>query len=199
MAFYKHRSALLEASNGKDVPIETTPQEVLSLMGVEAPSHLLLAFFVEDLPFEGATHTRPLQMTIECMGAKVPVVLIDNKFALNVCYLRTALTIGLDMETFIPSPLTVRAYDNTSRKVKVTFKTPSKIDPLKTILEFHVMDIIPIYNLLLGREWLPSIKAIPSFLHQKMKIPWKGGIAAVLSDGEILSPVCGLKEGGSEL
>ena len=46
MAFYKHRSALLEASNGKDVPIETTPQEVLSLMGVEAPSHLLLAFLL---------------------------------------------------------------------------------------------------------------------------------------------------------
>ena len=29
--------------------------------------------------------------------------------------------------------------------------------------------------------------------------PWKRVIAMVLADGEILAPVCGLKEGGSEL
>ena len=32
-----------------------------------------------------------------------------------------------------------------------------------------------------------------------MKILWKGGIAIVLGDSEILAPVCGLEEGGSEL
>ena len=32
-----------------------------------------------------------------------------------------------------------------------------------------------------------------------MKILWKGRIATVLGDGEILLPVCGLEEGGSEL
>ena len=45
MAFQKDRKALLDALNGKEVPIETTPQEVLSLMGVKDSSHLLLAFF----------------------------------------------------------------------------------------------------------------------------------------------------------
>ena len=140
MASHKHCNALLDALNGKEVPIETTPQEVLSLIGVKVPSHPLLAFSDKELPLEGAIHTRPLQITIECMGAKVLVVLIDNGSALNVCPLRTTLTIGLDMETIIPSPLTVRAYDNTSRKV------------METIMEFHVMDITPNYNLFLGRE-----------------------------------------------
>ena len=78
MSSRKHRSALLDALNGEEVPIETTPQEVLSLIGVEAPSHPLLAFSDEDLPSKGATHTKPLQITIKCMGAKVLVVLIDN-------------------------------------------------------------------------------------------------------------------------
>ena len=32
-----------------------------------------------------------------------------------------------------------------------------------------------------------------------MKIQWKEGNTVVLSDGEILAPVFGLKEGGSEL
>ena len=132
-----------------------------------------MPFFDEDLPPEGTIHTRPLQITIECMGAKVPVVLIDNRFALNVCPFRTALTIGLDMETIVPSLLTVRAYDNTLRKVMGTFKAPCKIGPIETIVEFHVMNITPNYNLLLGRAWLHLNGAIPSSLHQKMKIPWK--------------------------
>ena len=189
MASHKHRSALLDALNGKEVPIETTPQEVLSFMGVEALSHPLLAIFDGDLPLEGATHTRPLQITIDCMGAKVPVVLIDNRSALNEYPFRTALTIGLDMETIIPSPLTVRAYDNTSRKVMGTFKASCKIGPLETIVEFHVMDIIPNYNLLLGKACLHPNGAIPSSLHQKIKIPWKGRIAVVLGNVEILALV----------
>ena len=111
MAFQKHRKALLNALNGKEVLIETTPQEGLSLMGVEGSSHPLFTFFDEDLPPEGAIHTRPLQITIECMGAKVPMVLIDIGSTLNVCPFRTALTVGLDMKTIIPSPLTIRVYD----------------------------------------------------------------------------------------
>ena len=80
-----------------------------------------------------------------------------------------------------------------------TFKALCKIGPIKTNVEFHVMDITPNYNLLLGRAWLLSIGAIPFSLQQKMKILWKGGIAIVLSDGGILAPVCGLEEGESEL
>ena len=120
--------------NGKEVYIETTPQEVLSLIGVEGSSHPLLTFSDEDLSPNGATHTRPLQITIECMNAKIQMVLIDNGSTLNICPFRTAFTIGLDMETIIPSPLTVKAYDNTSRKVMGTFKTPCKVGPMETIV-----------------------------------------------------------------
>ena len=145
-------------------------------MGVEAPSHPSLTFFDGELSPKGATHTRPLQITIECMGAKVPMVLIDNGSVLNVCPFRTILAIGLDMEIIIPSPLTIRAYDNTSRKVMGTFKAPCKIGLLEIVVEFHVMDITPNYNLLLGSSWLHTIRAIPSSLHQKMKIHGNEGL-----------------------
>ena len=112
MASHKNCSAFSDALNGKEVPIETTSEEVLSLMRVEAPSHPLLAFSDEEFPPEGATHSKPLQITIECMGAKVPMVLINNGSTINVCPFRSALTIGLDIETIIPSALIVRAYDN---------------------------------------------------------------------------------------
>ena len=102
-----------------------------------------------------------------------PMVLIDNGSALNVRPFRAALKIGLNVKTIIPTPLTVRAYDNILRKVIGTFKAPCNIGLLETIVEFHMMDISPNYNLLLGRAWLHPIGAIPSTLHQKMKIPWK--------------------------
>ena len=91
------------------------------------------------------------------MGAKVLMVLIDNGSTLNVCPFRSALTIGLDIKTIIPYLLTVRAYDNILRKVIGTFKAPYKIGPLETIVEFHVMEITPNYNLLLGRAWFHPI------------------------------------------
>ena len=71
------------------------------------------------------------------MGAKVPMVLIDNGSTLNVCPFRTSFTIGLDVEMIIPSLLTIKAYDNTSRKVIGTFKALCKISPIKTIVERH--------------------------------------------------------------
>ena len=80
-----------------------------------------------------------------------------------------------------------------------TFKASCKIGPMETIVKFHVMDVTPNFNLLLRRAWLHPIRAIPSFLYRKMKIPWKGGITIVLGDGEILALVYGLEEGGGEL
>ena len=127
------------------------------------------------------------------------MVLIGSGPELNVCPFRTTLTVGLDVETIIPSPIIVRAYDNTLRKVMGTFKAPCKISLLETIVEFYVMDVTPNYNLLLKRAWLHPAGAIPSTLYQKMKIPWKGGIVVVLGDGEILAPICGLVEGENEL
>ena len=68
-------------------------------MGVKAPSHPFLAFSDEELPIEGDTHTRLLPITIECMGAKVPMVLIDNGSALNVRPFRTAFTMKAMMKS----------------------------------------------------------------------------------------------------
>ena len=70
------------------------------------------------------------------MGAKVSMILVDNGSTLNVCPFRTALKVGLDMEIIIPSPLIVKAYDNTSRKVMATFKAACKVVPLDSIMDF---------------------------------------------------------------
>ena len=73
---------------------------------------------------------------IKCMGAKFLMVLIDNGSALNVCPFRTALKVGLDLETIIDSFFTIREYDNTSRKVMGLLKLLEKLVRWKQLWNF---------------------------------------------------------------
>jgi hypothetical protein len=34
---------------------------------------------------------------------------------------------------------------------------------------------------------------VPSSVHQKLKLPWKGGVLTILVDGEISTPVCDIQ------
>ncbi len=34
---------------------------------------------------------------------------------------------------------------------------------------------------------------VPSIVHQKLKLPWKGGVLTILGDGEISALVCDIK------
>ena len=77
MASHKHHSVLLDALNGKEVSIKTTPQEVQSIMGVEAPSHPSFTFSNEELLADGE---------ILWKGGIV-VVLADGEILAPICRL----------------------------------------------------------------------------------------------------------------
>jgi hypothetical protein len=121
MASQKHRDAILEALAGKEVPMDTTPEQVLSIMGVSTDEFAII-FTTKDLPPEGGDHNRALYVTIDCLGSKVPNVLVDNGSSINVCPMRTATKIGLTKGQLSPSSLTVQAYDESIRGVIGTFE-----------------------------------------------------------------------------
>ncbi len=114
MASQKHRDAIQEALAGKEVPMETTLEQILSIMGVTINESAII-FTTEDLPPEGGDHNRALYVTIDCMGSKVLKVLVDNRSSINVCPMRTAIKIGLTKGQLTPSSLTVRAYNESSQ------------------------------------------------------------------------------------
>ena len=55
---------------------------------------------------------RALIITVDTNGKRVPMVLIDDGSALNICPLKIASCLGLNIEDFVPSNQYVRAYDN---------------------------------------------------------------------------------------
>ena len=99
------------------------------------------------------------------------MTLIDNGSAINVCPLKTARKLGVLQEEFKASNHAIRAYDNTKRDTMGVLWLNITSGPIEKRVKFHVMDIKTSFNLLLGRPWLHELGAVPSTLHQKIKLP----------------------------
>ncbi|KAH7836661.1 hypothetical protein Vadar_004049 [Vaccinium darrowii] len=182
----EHRQKLIKTLSNMEVPPDTPPEALISLLAPNQAKHVV-TFTEKDLPPEGAGHNKPLHITMKCMGKWVPVILLDNGSALNVCPLRTAYCLGFTTKDFQPSNLGVRAYDNTRRDVVGIIQLEISVESFKPNVEFHVLDIPSSFNLLLGRPWLhhPDIMAVPSSLHQKVQLGLAAGTLTIYGESGI--------------
>ena len=91
--------------------------------------------------------------------------MVDDGFAINVYPLQILPNLGVKVEELTKSDLVIRAYDDSTRSIEGTFMTPVKIDPIKEIIEFTVLDIPVTYALLLGRPWYHVLGGVPLTVH----------------------------------
>ncbi|KAA3460707.1 hypothetical protein EPI10_027342 [Gossypium australe] len=73
----------------------------------------------------------------------------------------------------------VRAFSGTERKVMGRIEIPFLIDPNTYEVDFLVMDIKLSYNCLLERPWIHTAGAVPSSLHQKLKLVAEGRLLTI--------------------
>ena len=159
----------------------------------------VITFTDKDLPPEGSNHTKALYLALEYKDKKVPRVLVDNGSSINVCPLKTTKCLGLEYSDFKPSAQTIRAYDNTKKGIEGVCTLKVKIGPLNCEVEFYVIDIPAIFDLLLRHLWLYKMDAIACTLHQKVSLPWKDRILTLSSEPDRGIPVCKVKKDGDEL
>ncbi|XP_077246117.1 uncharacterized protein LOC143885984 [Tasmannia lanceolata] len=157
-----HRKLVLRELNSAQVSVDTTPDELVSLVAMTKVSKTL-SFTDDDLPPEGRDHTKSLKITVVCNKKRVPEVLVDNGSALNV----------------------ILAYDGTRRDVIGTLVTEIQIGGEDFKIEFQVLDIKASFLLLLGRPWLHKFGVVPSSLHQKLKFLRKNGVVTVKGDPDL--------------
>ncbi|RVX02938.1 hypothetical protein CK203_023145 [Vitis vinifera] len=131
-----HRDALIRALSHIRVETTTTPKGLIHMM--IAGRATCIVFSDDDLAPEGSDHTRPLYISVGCLGRRVQSVLLDNGSALNVCFLATTITLGYAPSDFDPSTKTVRAYDNTRREVMDTLKIELLIGLTTFIIVFQI-------------------------------------------------------------
>ncbi|KAG5527483.1 hypothetical protein RHGRI_028396 [Rhododendron griersonianum] len=190
VASHEHRQAFLKALNKVKITVDTSPEQMVAMITPAKKTNAVM-FTDKDLPPDGCNHSKPLYVTVKCMGKWLAGVLVDNGSALNVCMLKAANCLGLKWEDFKPSCLGVRAYDNTRREVIGTITLPLVIGSFETEAEFQIIDVSATFNLLLGRPWMhdPKVMAVPSTLHQKIKIPRENGTITLFGDSSVRTPL----------
>ena len=164
MALYKDYQNLVDLLNQIQVPTTTTSDNPNAMIG-SINRELTISYSDKDLTKKGKHHNDPLHIIVDSMGKRIPMVLIDDGSALNVCPLKTASCLGLRIEDFVPTNQHVRAYDNSRREVLGTITLELTIGPIVKKVDFQVLNIVSCFNMLLGRPWIHDTEAVPSSLY----------------------------------
>jgi len=143
----------------------------------------------DEIPPGGRGSTKALHVTARCKGHTLPGVLIDNGSALNVLPLSTLNRLPVDSSHIKECQSVVKAFDGTQRRVMGRIEVPLLIGPTTYEVDFLVMDINPSYNCLLGRPWIHSSGAVPSSLHQKVKLIADGRLVTIKAEEDIITTV----------
>ena len=74
------------------------------------------------------------------------------------------------------------AFDGTMVTLAGQIRLVVKIGGRKELVDFIVVHSYSPYTAILGRSWIHSVGAVPSFLHQKVKFPTNQGIFELRGD-----------------
>ena len=141
MASYKHRQILVDLLNQIQVPTTITSQDLNAMIG-SINREIIISYSDKDLTKKGKHHNDPLHITVDAIGKRIPMVLIDDGSTLNVCPLKTTSCLGLSIEDFVPTDQHVKAYDNSRREVLETMILELIIVPMVKKVDFQVLNIV---------------------------------------------------------
>ncbi|KAA3482495.1 gag/pol polyprotein [Gossypium australe] len=183
-----HRKALMKVLNETYVTKDISVSKLDRLIGnINADN--FISFSDDEILSGGMGSTKALHITTHCKGSILPSVLIDNGSALNVLPLSTLKRLPIDSSHMKTCQNIVRAFDGTERRVMGRIDIPLQIGPNTYEVDFLVMDINPSYTCLLGRPWIHSAGAVPSSLHQKLKLVADGRLVTINAEEDIIATV----------
>ena len=96
MPLYKHQQNLVDLLNQIQVLTTTNSQDLNAMIG-SINKELTISYSDKDLTKKGKHYNDPLYITVDSMGKRILMVLIDDGSTLNVCLLKTASCLGLNM------------------------------------------------------------------------------------------------------
>ncbi|XP_016730312.2 uncharacterized protein [Gossypium hirsutum] len=183
-----HRNALTKVLNKTYVADDISVNKLDRLVGNISTDNFI-SFSDNEIPPGGRGSTQALHVTTRCKGYTLPRVLVDNGSALNVLPWATLNRLPIDSSHMKTCQNIVRAFDGTERKVMGKIEVPLQIGRNTYEVDFFVMDIKPSYNCLLRRPWIHSVGAVPSSLHQKLKMVTEGWLITINAEEDIIASV----------
>ncbi|KAF3789441.1 hypothetical protein EJ110_NYTH18079 [Nymphaea thermarum] len=180
------RTFILQGDESSDVSLDEDPcyLDILSLEermveehSVQTSKNQSITFSEKDLQKWGYFHEDALYIVVQVNGMTVPHVLIDGGSGLNICPDLTAKTLGFREDKYRSNDIKIYRYDSRDMNSKGTLDMNVTIENTSHHIVFHVVDVPPSYNLLLGGPWVHQVQGIPSTLHQCLK--WNFGTSVI--------------------
>ncbi|WP_044908681.1 retropepsin-like aspartic protease, partial [[Clostridium] innocuum] len=176
-----HQEILDKALKEGHVPTDINTTQFETLVG-HLSAACALSFKESDIPDVAPDHTLPLRIAVMVRDFAIKRVLVDNGSALNLCTLKFIKKIGFTEADIQHEMITIKAYDNLERTSEGTITLPIQLGPAMQDTVCHVVDLDLPFNILLGRPWIHSIKAVPSTYHQCIKFPHQGTEVTIHAD-----------------
>ncbi|XP_017629119.1 uncharacterized protein LOC108472113 [Gossypium arboreum] len=183
-----HREALMKVLNETYVTNDISINKLDRLVNNISADNFIY-FNDDEIPPGRMGSAKALHITTRCKGYTLLSVLIDNGSALNVLPLSTLNRFPIDSSHMKTCHNVVRAFDGTERNVMERIDIPLLIRPNVYEVDFLMMDIKPSYNCMLGRPWIHSAGAVPSSLHQKLKLVTDGLLVTINAEEDIIAAV----------
>ena len=121
-----------------------------------------------------------MHIVVKCEEMIVARVLINNGLALNVYLMATLERLKVDIPLTKPSTMIIKAFDGTCHEVQGEIELMIEIGPRSFTVNFQVIKVDSLYNLLLGRPWLNIVGAVVSTLYWRLKFIFKNQLFTIM-------------------
>lgn len=127
-----------------------------------------------------------LVVTIDINGFDVQRVMVDTRSSVNVMYLDVFKKLQLDRSALTPIRTPLSDFTGAMIHPEGVIRLPVEVGiaprSLRVMMEFVVVDLASVHNVILGRPGISQLGAIISMPHLCMKFQTPGGVGVVGGD-----------------
>nr|KYP33907.1 hypothetical protein KK1_045194 [Cajanus cajan] len=113
-------------------------------------------------------HLKPLLLTLMIEGVEVNKVLVDGGAAINILPQTLLKRFGKTLADLKPHNILISDYAGKSSQLEGMILLNVQIGSVRRTTMFIVTPSKVNFNVLLGREWIHEMGAVPSTVHQKI-------------------------------
>ena len=105
--------------------------------------------------------------------------LIDKGSTLNFFPMATLDHLNVHLSLIQPSTMIIRAFDGICQKVQGEIELMMEVGPKSLMVNFKMIEVDSLYNILLERSWFHVASAIPSTLHWKLNFIFENQLVTI--------------------
>ncbi|KAF3433513.1 hypothetical protein FNV43_RR24615 [Rhamnella rubrinervis] len=146
----------------KESPRKKTPQR--TNIELENDGRTII-FTSEDTTEVLYPHDNELVVTLNVGNCTITWILVDNGSLTDIIFSNTLDKMGISPSAIQPTKATLVGYDRNESLAKGRIILPVTAKSMTQMTEMMVVDAPSAYNMILGRPWLHTMKAVPSTYH----------------------------------